>query len=92
MVIPIMAEYKNRDLIPLQTGKNLFMKHFVAITTENLNSKSKIAAELAYRDSVIDKLREALEACDEAMEYMSEYDIPLMLPEQVKSALETCNA
>lgn len=30
----------------------------------------------------------ALQACDEAMEYMSEYDIPITLPEQVKAAIK----
>ena len=29
----------------------------------------------------------ALIACDEAMEYISEYDIPLTLPQQVKDAI-----
>jgi hypothetical protein len=29
-----------------------------------------------------------LQACDEAMKYMSEYDIPITLPEQVKAALK----
>ena len=32
-------------------------------------------------------LLEALIACDEAMEYMSEYDIPITLPQQVKDAI-----
>ena len=32
-------------------------------------------------------LLEALKACDEAMAYMSEYDIPLTLPDQVKAAI-----
>jgi hypothetical protein len=30
----------------------------------------------------------ALQACDEAMKYMSEYDIPITLPAQVKAALK----
>lgn len=33
------------------------------------------------------ELLEALEACDEAMAYMSEYDIPLCLPDKVKAAI-----
>ncbi|MGB4499625.1 MAG: hypothetical protein WBI40_13135 [Methylococcaceae bacterium] len=33
------------------------------------------------------ELLEALIACDEAMEYMSEYDIPITLPQQVKDAI-----
>ena len=32
-------------------------------------------------------LLEALKACDEAMAYMSEYDIPITLPAQVKAAI-----
>lgn len=39
-----------------------------------------------------DQLREALEACDAAMEYMSEYDIPITLPAQVKAAIEAAKA
>lgn len=34
-----------------------------------------------------DKLLEVLKECDEAMVYMSEYDIPLCLPERVKAAI-----
>lgn len=30
----------------------------------------------------------SLNECDEAMEYMSEYDIPLNMPERVKEALQ----
>ena len=33
------------------------------------------------------ELLAALQACDKAMSYMSEYDIPLTLPEQVKAAI-----
>ena len=36
----------------------------------------------------LDKARESLAECDEAMGYMSEYDIPLCMPDRVKSALE----
>lgn len=31
---------------------------------------------------------EALIACDEAMAYMSEYDIPITLPDKVKAAIK----
>lgn len=34
-----------------------------------------------------DELLAVLKACDEAMEYMSEYDIPLTLPDMVKKAI-----
>lgn len=33
------------------------------------------------------EMLEVLELCDEAMAYMSEYDIPLTLPDKVKSAI-----
>lgn len=33
------------------------------------------------------ELLEALKACNEAMNYMSEYDIPITLPGQVKAAI-----
>ena len=36
-------------------------------------------------------LLKPLQACDEAMDYMSEYDIPIMLPTQVKEALQAAN-
>jgi hypothetical protein len=32
-------------------------------------------------------LLDALQACNDAMEYMSEYDIPVTLPHQVKAAI-----
>ncbi len=33
------------------------------------------------------ELLEVLKSCDEAMDYMSEYDIPLTLPSRVKAAI-----
>jgi hypothetical protein len=37
-------------------------------------------------------LLEVLLACDEAMGYMSEYDIPITLPEKVKAAIRKATA
>ena len=45
------------------------------------------AAELRRLHYINTELLEALKLCDEAMSYMSEYDIPLTLPSQVKGAL-----
>lgn len=45
------------------------------------------SAELRRLHAINAELVEALKACDEAMSYMSEYDIPLTLPSQVKNAL-----
>lgn len=54
-----------------------------AIARGNYICKTKLAKDR----QVIQQLAEALRQCDEAMEYMSEYDIPIMLPDNVKQAL-----
>lgn len=36
---------------------------------------------------LLDEIEAALAECDEAMGYMSEYDIPLCMPDRVKKAL-----
>lgn len=38
------------------------------------------------------ELVEVLRQCDEAMDYISEYDIPLCLPQDIKKALENHKA
>jgi|DEB19_MinimDraft_3_1074340.scaffolds.fasta_scaffold255431_2 crotonobetainyl-CoA:carnitine CoA-transferase CaiB-like acyl-CoA transferase len=48
------------------------------LRTENETLRAQLATALI-----------ALEACDEAMAYMSEYDIPIMLPDDVKEAIKT---
>lgn len=46
-------------------------------------------AQIAYAQSaLIELLIIPLRSCDNAMAYMSEYDIPIMLPTQVKEALQ----
>ena len=58
--------------------------------TEGDLSRAIIAAILHENKAlllVLDKARESLAECDEAMNYMSEYDIPLCMPDRVKSAL-----
>lgn len=45
------------------------------------------ASELRRLHAINAELVKALKECDEAMSYMSEYDIPLTLPSQVKDAL-----
>ncbi|EMW3082610.1 hypothetical protein AAEX90_001859 [Vibrio cholerae] len=53
-----MSEYQERDLMELDKVGNYYGKHVLAMTREDLRSKSDIAAELGYRDMVIDKLAE----------------------------------
>jgi hypothetical protein len=49
-----MTEYAERD--PRDLGEH-YIKHVSAMTGEGLHSKAAIAAELAYRDSEIERLR-----------------------------------
>ena len=52
-----MTEYAERDVIALDVAGDLYSKHIMAMTAEGLHSKSDIAAELAWRDSVIEGLK-----------------------------------
>lgn len=45
-------------------------------------------AGIKKQSALIAILLKPLQACDDAMEYMSEYDIPIALPTQVKEALQ----
>lgn len=59
--------------------------------TANLYPDSVIAAAIdaanATLVAAVKQTYEALAECDEAMGYMSEYDIPLCMPERTKKAL-----
>ena len=54
--------YAERDASELDEAGNYYIKHVIAMTAEQLHSKSAIAAELAHRDMLIDKLTEELQA------------------------------
>lgn len=54
--------YAERDIIALDEAGNYHFKHVMAMTSEQLHSKSAIAAELAHRDMLIDKLTKELQA------------------------------
>lgn len=74
------------DLKPVEYNAFKYVKE----STNKRLSILKEASEsmgLKSKDEVIQQLAEALRQCDEAMEYMSEYDIPIMLPDNVKQAL-----
>ena len=57
-----MSEYADRDVIKL--GK-YYTRHVEAMTSEGLHEKSDIAAELAWRDLELERLREILHGRDE---------------------------
>ena len=52
-----MKLYAERNAIELGA---FYTDHVMAMTSEGLHSKSDIACELAYRDKIIKKLRDAL--------------------------------
>lgn len=54
---------------------------------QRLAGYQDLAQRLNAVEQQRDELLEALKACDEAMSYMSEYDIPLTLPGHVKAAI-----
>ena len=54
--------YAERDASELDEAGNYYIKHVIAMTAEQLHSKSAIAAELAHRDMLIDKLTDELQA------------------------------
>ena len=60
---------------------------------QHAETKIKLDALSARITQLEDMIRDvaipALTECDEAMDYMSEYDIPLMLPDHVKTGLAT---
>lgn len=53
--------YAERDLEMLDMTNNYYSRHVMAMTGEGLNSKSSIAAELVYRDWIIDEQQKALQ-------------------------------
>lgn len=60
--------YGNRDVMALDEEFGFYSRHVSAMTVENLYSKSDIAAELAYRDSLIKKLTDTL---NETRDYLA---------------------
>lgn len=56
----INTQYAQRDARELG---EYYTKHVQAMTAEGLHSKSAIAAELAYRDQLIDSQKEQLSRC-----------------------------
>lgn len=49
-------QYADRDIEALDESGGYYMRHVMAMTGEQLDSKTKIAAELGHRDMVIDQL------------------------------------
>ena len=72
--------YRQRDVEALDNAGNYFYAHMGAMTSEGLQSKAAIAAELGFRDMIIDKMKEIAEnCCDEEMQLELESRIEVLL-------------
>lgn len=58
---------KDRDVFELDKSGGYYCRHVAAMTSEDLHSKSDIAAELGHRDMVNDRLVEKNAALREAL-------------------------
>ena len=75
----------------IYTSKTEYLEAEIKRLHEEVQEQCRINGMGAEREArlmaVNQELVKALKSCDEAMNYMSEYDIPLTLPEQVKAAI-----
>lgn len=55
-------QYDERDAFDMDQGGGYYMRHVKAMTPEQLESKSDIDVELAWRDMQIDELQQKLDA------------------------------
>ncbi len=65
-----MKLYAEREIDVLDEEGGFYAAHINAMTTEGLNSKSAIAAELAYRDSLIVKLEARIKELESDVEWL----------------------
>lgn len=92
-----MKQYAEREIDELDFAGEFYTNHVYAMTEEGLDSKSAIAAELAYRDYVIaqlDKRILLLEAKIESLEKENEElgeDIHELIEERDALSLELSN-
>ncbi len=62
-----MNNYEERDIERLDEEGGYYSRHIIALTEEDLNSKSDIAAELAVRDFTIYRLSNDITALRKAL-------------------------
>jgi len=55
-------QYDERDAFDMDQGGGYYMRHVKEMTPEQMESKSDIDAELAWRDMQIDELQQKLDA------------------------------
>lgn len=85
---PWTAQNNGRDIISIQHSNNDpgAISMTLAKVTARMTWRSQAEANARLIAAAPDLL-EALKACDKAMSYMSEYDIPITLPDMVKAAI-----
>lgn len=69
----MVKRYEERDIMELDEVGNHYSNHVCAMTGESLHGKSDIAAELGYRDMVIDQLQKDLHHSRMAAEAEAQY-------------------
>ena len=65
-------QYARRNPMVLDKAGGYYVRHVMAMTREGLHAKSHIAAELAWRDAEIDRLKEALSMGEEPLHEMTD--------------------
>lgn len=68
-----MEHYAERNIMELDRQGGYYLRHASAMTGEGLHEKCDIAAELGYRDMIIDNLCDALEDLLQICEIRSSY-------------------
>lgn len=84
MIDSEVKHYEGRDIMALDAAGDYYCRHVSALTRENLVGKSEIAAELGYRDMVIDQLERKLKAANYQISIQS-------LKEAMKEPIEKSN-
>lgn len=84
MIDSEIKHYESRDIMALDKSGNYYCRHVSALTRENLVGKSEIAAELGYRDMIIDQLEMKLKAANDQISMQS-------LKEAMQESIEKSN-
>lgn len=66
-----MKQYSERDIMMLDKAGSHYIRHVEAMTSEELHSKSDIAAELGHRDHQIAELRAERESMRDVLAKMA---------------------
>lgn len=85
--------YAERDICELDDLGGFYTKHVSAMTAEQLHSKSDIAAELAYRDRIIQRQKDLIVAVQSALQDLEKEELQSRLrggAAGIASAISAC--